>query len=119
MRSYASWLAAGQRRLAIQSPCSPRTTRSISTGSDQLRPAEIEKQILDVAPQVRDCLVASARLRGRVQTDVLLVLRPGVDPDDDHEAAIRPAFTDAEAATIRRVFVIGSDRRPAGRRSST
>ena len=82
-------------------------------GDGQLRPAEIEKQILDIAPQVRDCLVASARLRGRVQTDVLLVLRPGVDPDDDHEAAIRSAFTDDEAATIRRVFVIGSDRHMA------
>lgn len=72
--------------------------------------AEVEKRILEVAPHVRDCLVASARLRGGVQTDVLLALHPGADPDDDHEAAIRPALTDAEAASIRRVFVIGADR---------
>jgi hypothetical protein len=76
----------------------------------QLHPASIEKRILTVAPQIRDCLVASARLRGRVQTDVLLALQPGVDPDDDHESAIGPAFTDAEAATIRRILVIGADR---------
>src|SRR5258708_4773607 len=30
----------------------------------QLHPTSIEKRILTVAPQVRDCLVASARLRG-------------------------------------------------------
>ena len=75
-----------------------------------LDPAAVEERILAVAPQVRDCLVASARLRGRVQTDVLLALRGGVDPDDDHEGAIRGAFSDAQAATIRRVLVIGADR---------
>ncbi|MEY9855681.1 hypothetical protein ABH935_001285 [Catenulispora sp. GAS73] len=76
----------------------------------QLHPEALEKRILTVAPQIRDCLIASARLRGRVQTDVLLVLQPGVDPDDDHESAIGPAFTAAELATIRRILVLGADR---------
>ena len=81
----------------------------------QLHPADVEKRILEVAPQIRDCLVTSVRLRGRVQTDVLLALKPGIDPDDDHEVAIRPAFSDTEAATIRRIFVIGTDRKmPVG-----
>ena len=76
----------------------------------QLHPEALEKRILTVAPQIRDCLIASARLRGQVQTDVLLVLQPGVDPDDDHESAIGPAFTAAEVATIRRILVLGADR---------
>ncbi|ACU73154.1 condensation domain protein [Catenulispora acidiphila DSM 44928] len=75
-----------------------------------LRPAEVEKRILEVAPSVRDCLVASARLRGRVQTDVLLALETGADPDDDHEAAVLSALSAAEAATVRRVLVLGADR---------
>lgn len=76
----------------------------------QLDPAAVEKRILDAAPQVDACLVASARLRGRVQTDVLLALRPGTDPDDDHEGAVLAALSGAEAATLRRVLVLGADR---------
>jgi hypothetical protein len=82
-------------------------------GGGQLDPASVEKHILAAAPQIRDCLVASARLRGRVQTDVLLALQPGVDPDDDHETAVLAALDGGEAATVRRVFVIGADRKLA------
>ncbi|WP_194927505.1 condensation domain-containing protein [Catenulispora pinisilvae] len=76
----------------------------------ELHPTLVEERVLASVPQVRACLVVSARLRGRVQTDVLLDLQPGVDPDDDHESAVRAALTESEAATLRRVFVLGADR---------
>ncbi|GAA2017070.1 hypothetical protein GCM10009839_11040 [Catenulispora yoronensis] len=71
---------------------------------------DAEKRILEAMPQVGACVVVAARQEGTVQTDVLLTLRPGADPGADHEPAVRAALEPDEAATVRRVFVVGTDR---------
>ena len=76
----------------------------------RLPSASAEKRIREALPQVRDCVVVAARLEGRVQTDVLLILHDGADPVADHEPGVRAALDASEAETIRRVFVIGVDR---------
>jgi hypothetical protein len=79
-------------------------------GGGELHPAAVEERILAGVPQIRQCLVVSALLCGRVQTDLLLVLHPDADPSDDHEAAIRAVLEECEAETIRRIVLIGVER---------
>lgn len=100
---------AGDRTPESEPVFQPHEPVDLDSG-DQLHPASVEKRILAASGQISDCLVVSVRLRGRVQTDILLLLRPGVDPDADHESAIRAALTADEGATLRRIFVIGADR---------
>ncbi|NUR25009.1 MAG: hypothetical protein HOV83_04030 [Catenulispora sp.] len=69
-----------------------------------------EKLIREALPQVRDCVVVAARLGGSVQTDVMLMLHEDADQIADYEPAVRAALDAEEAATLRRVFVMGVDR---------
>lgn len=101
--------SAGDRTPESEPVFVPHEPVDLDSG-DQLHPASVENRILAASDQISDCLVVSVRLRGRVQTDVLLLLQPGVDPDADHESAIRGALTATEAATLRRIFVVGADR---------
>lgn len=66
--------------------------------------AESERLILAHLPEVRACVVVSARIEGRVATDVLLMLHPDADPDRDYEPAIRAVLPGELSATIRRVM---------------
>lgn len=76
----------------------------------QLPCADAEKRIVEALPQVSACTVVSARIEGHVRTDVLLDLEPGADPHADYEPAVRAALDDAEAESLRRVFVLGVER---------
>ncbi|NUR63593.1 MAG: hypothetical protein HOV87_33770 [Catenulispora sp.] len=76
----------------------------------RLPSTDAEKRIVEALPQVSACVVVSARLEGRVKTDVLLQLHADVDQHADYEPAVRAALDDAEAETLRRVFVIGLER---------
>jgi Condensation domain len=100
---------AGDRTPESEPFFQPHEPVDLDSGA-QLHSASVEKSILAASPQISDCLVVSVRLRGRVQTDILLLLQPGVDPDGDHESVIRSVLTAEEAATLRRIFVIGADR---------
>ncbi len=78
-------------------------------GGDFLYTAMTEERILRANPDVRDCTVVSANADGRVVTDVLLTLHTDADPAVDRTDAVRSAMTEAAAATLRRVVLIGDD----------
>lgn len=81
-------------------------------GCHRLPTAAAEKHIVAALPQVRDCVVVSARLDGRMQTNVVLDLLPGADRDADHEAAVLAALAESGIGpeTVHRIYVNGSDR---------
>jgi acyl-coenzyme A synthetase/AMP-(fatty) acid ligase len=68
-----------------------------------------EERILASCPDIRDCTVVSAKVDGRVVTDVLLSPHRGADPESDRTEAVRAALGDPAAATLRRVVVVGDD----------
>jgi acyl-coenzyme A synthetase/AMP-(fatty) acid ligase len=68
-----------------------------------------EERILVRCPDVRDCTVVAVRERGRVVSDVLLLLAPGADPDADRTVAVREALGEAAGATLRRVVAVPED----------
>ncbi|WP_230422473.1 class I adenylate-forming enzyme family protein [Catenulispora pinistramenti] len=83
-------------------------------GGRWLYTAMSEERILKTCPDVLDCTVVAVPTEGGVVTDVLLTLHPWADPHDDWEPAVRGALTDAAAATLRSVLVIGDDRLVVG-----
>ncbi|MFL6117291.1 MAG: condensation domain-containing protein [Catenulispora sp.] len=82
-------------------------------GGRRLAVAAVEERVLAAVPSARECVVVSARLRGQLLTDVLVLIPEGVDADVDHESIVRTALGGAdgdEAVAIRRVLRRGPER---------
>lgn len=79
-------------------------------GGRRLEVAAVEERVLAAVPGARECVVVSARLRGHVLTDALLLVPDGVDADVDHESVVRAALGGSEAIAIRRVLRKDADR---------
>ncbi|OLE24618.1 MAG: AMP-dependent synthetase, partial [Catenulispora sp. 13_1_20CM_3_70_7] len=85
-------------------------------GGKWLYTAMSEERILKACPDVLDCTVVAMKTGEGVITDVLLTLHPWADQEADRAEAIRNALaeftgsSEAAAATLRDVLVIGSDR---------
>ncbi|MBS2964410.1 acyl--CoA ligase [Actinocrinis puniceicyclus] len=88
-----------------------RAVDAIDLGGGQwLYTAQSEENILRTCPDVHDCTVVAAKgPDGRVTTDVLLALHDWADPGVDRTAEVRAALTEAAAATLREVVVVGED----------
>lgn len=72
--------------------------------------AMTEERILKACADILDCTVVAVPTDSGVVTDVLLTLHPWADPKADWEPVVRGAVSEAAAATLRRVLVIGEDR---------
>lgn len=84
-------------------------------GGNWLYTAMSEERVLAGCADVRDCTVVSAAAAdGTVVTDVLLTLFPTADPERDRTPAVAAALTEAAAATLRHVIVIGEDQLVVG-----
>ena len=72
-----------------------------------------EEKILKACPDVLDCTVVAVPVAGEhggVVTDVLLTLHPWADAAADRTEAVRAVLSEAAAATLREVLVIGPER---------
>lgn len=89
-----------------------RAVDAVDLGGGQwLYTAASEERILNSCPDVRDCTVVAAKDEdGQVMTDVLLCLHEWADPRVDRTAEIRAALTEAAAATLREVVVVGDEK---------
>jgi len=72
--------------------------------------AMTEERILKACPDILDCTIVAVPTANGVVSDALLTLHPWADPEADWEQAVRGAMSEAAAATLRRVLVIGADR---------
>jgi len=72
--------------------------------------AMTEERILKACPDILDCTIVAVPTANGVVSDALLTLHPWADPEADWEQAVRGAMSEAVAATLRRVLVIGADR---------
>jgi len=72
--------------------------------------AMTEERILKACPDILDCTIVAVPTDNGVVSDALLTLHPWADPEADWEQAVRGAMSEAAAATLRRVLVIGADR---------
>jgi acyl-coenzyme A synthetase/AMP-(fatty) acid ligase len=75
-------------------------------GGHWLYTALAEERILARCPDVRDCTVVAGGERGKVITDVLLMLDAGADPGTDRGAVIAAALGPPAAATVRRIVAV-------------
>ena len=72
--------------------------------------AMTEERILKACPDILDCTIVAVPTDDGVVSEALLTLHPWADPEADWEQAVRGAMSEAAAATLRRVLVIGADR---------
>ena len=79
-------------------------------GGNWLYTAMSEEKILKACPDVLDCTVVAMPTASGVVTDVLLTLHPWADAQADRTEAVRAVLSDAAAATLREVLVIGPER---------